>query len=205
MNLYEKLDLAPDATQQEIKDAYRDMAKEVHPDKGGDTEAFKDISKAYTVLSDTRKRKRYDETGIEEGESHTNNLANGLLQRMFMDMLKKAGPKAILRMNVIIEIKQGLAQIINSAEKNKKGITEANDQLKAVLARIVHKNDQNVLSSIIRGQIEENDHKHTDLCQSIETAGVAQEIIAEYEFVFDKQPEPESNTISILRTTAGGF
>lgn len=206
MNLYEKLQVDPDATQQEIKDAYRDLAKETHPDKeGGDVEAFKDISKAYMVLSDTRKRKRYDETGIEEGESHTNNLANGLLQRMFNDILTKTGPRGILKINVVIEIKQQLNQIINSAEKGKKGLLESTEELEVVLGRVVHKSEQNVFTHILKNRIENNKINHTDLCQSIETAQTALVMIAEYEFIFDRKPEPEHGSIQVIRGTGGNI
>lgn len=50
--------------------AYRKLALKNHPDKGGDPEKFKEISMAYDVLSDSEKRKRYDQygkDGVEDG------------------------------------------------------------------------------------------------------------------------------------------
>jgi molecular chaperone DnaJ len=46
--------------QDELKKAYRSLSKEHHPDHGGDEEKFKEISEAYSVLSDPEKRKDYD-------------------------------------------------------------------------------------------------------------------------------------------------
>jgi molecular chaperone DnaJ len=57
---YSVLGVAEDAPQDEIKKAYRKLAKENHPDKGGDEETFKKISVAYDTIGDEEKRKQYD-------------------------------------------------------------------------------------------------------------------------------------------------
>ena len=59
-NHYETLGVDKNATQDELKKAYRKLSKEHHPDKGGDEEKFKEISEAYSVLSDPEKRKEFD-------------------------------------------------------------------------------------------------------------------------------------------------
>ncbi len=64
-DFYRELGVSSDATPDEIKKAYRKLAKENHPDaNAGNAEAekkFKAVSEAYGVLSDTSKRKEYDE------------------------------------------------------------------------------------------------------------------------------------------------
>jgi len=57
---YATLGVNKNATQDEIKSAYRRLAKQHHPDLGGDADKFKNINQAYDVLSDTAKRAEYD-------------------------------------------------------------------------------------------------------------------------------------------------
>ena len=68
-DLYAVLGVKKDATTDEIKKAYRKLARKYHPDVNpGNKEAedkFKAISEANEVLSDTEKRKIYDEFGYE--------------------------------------------------------------------------------------------------------------------------------------------
>lgn len=75
-DFYQILGVSKTASEQDIKKAYRKLAMEHHPDRNPDNqkeaeERFKDISEAYSVLSDSEKRQRYDMGGF--GTSYTNN------------------------------------------------------------------------------------------------------------------------------------
>ncbi|KFZ13643.1 hypothetical protein V502_06505 [Pseudogymnoascus sp. VKM F-4520 (FW-2644)] len=69
MKLYSALSIKPEATQDEIKKAYRKSAMKWHPDKNPNNpqavEKFKEVSQAYEILSDPEKRKTYDQYGLE--------------------------------------------------------------------------------------------------------------------------------------------
>jgi molecular chaperone DnaJ len=60
---YETLGVGKNASADEIKKAFRKKAHELHPDKGGDAEAFKSVNEAYQVLGDEKKRATYDRFG----------------------------------------------------------------------------------------------------------------------------------------------
>ncbi|WP_404291430.1 molecular chaperone DnaJ [Glutamicibacter arilaitensis] len=67
---YETLGVAKDATPQEIKSAYRKLARKLHPDVNpseGAAEQFKLVTRAYEVLSDEKKRANFDATGDLNG------------------------------------------------------------------------------------------------------------------------------------------
>ena len=60
---YKTLNINRNATQDEIKKAFRKLSKTHHPDKGGDESTFKELSEAYDTLSDGDKRAKYDRGG----------------------------------------------------------------------------------------------------------------------------------------------
>ncbi|MFL5922147.1 MAG: molecular chaperone DnaJ [Gaiellaceae bacterium] len=72
-DLYETLGIAKGASAEEIKKAYRKLARKYHPDANpGDASAeerFKEVQHAYDVLSDPEKRKQYDRFGSQNGRA----------------------------------------------------------------------------------------------------------------------------------------
>lgn len=60
---YEVLGVGKSASADEIKKAFRKLAIENHPDRGGDENKFKEANEAYEVLKDSSKRQRYDQFG----------------------------------------------------------------------------------------------------------------------------------------------
>lgn len=60
MDYYSTLGLNRNASQEDIKAAYRKMAMRYHPDRGGDERKFKEIEEAYRTLSDPQKKQMFD-------------------------------------------------------------------------------------------------------------------------------------------------
>lgn len=62
-NYYDILGIDKKASKDDVKKAFRRLAQKHHPDKGGDEAKFKEITEAYGVLSDDKKRREYDTYG----------------------------------------------------------------------------------------------------------------------------------------------
>ncbi|MBV1788999.1 molecular chaperone DnaJ [Marinobacterium sp. D7] len=86
---YELLDVPRDASDRDIKKAYRRLAMKYHPDRNPDNKAaedrFKEISEAYEVLSDSQKRAAYDQFG-HEGVSGQGGFGGGGFEGNFSDI-----------------------------------------------------------------------------------------------------------------------
>ena len=65
---YSILQVRPDASPEEVRAAYRRIAKLYHPDAGGTSEAFQSVQEAYDILSDPVLRRKYD--AAHEGRFH---------------------------------------------------------------------------------------------------------------------------------------
>jgi len=88
-DLYGRLGLSKSASNDEIKKAYRTLAKEKHPDRGGNPEEFKSIQEAHEILTDDSRRRMYDVTGSTQengGGGHPmNGMAAGGIPFSFMN------------------------------------------------------------------------------------------------------------------------
>ena len=65
-NPYEILGVDKETPAEDIKKAYREKSKELHPDRSGSDEDFTNLKKAYDILSDPAKRSLYDDYGIND-------------------------------------------------------------------------------------------------------------------------------------------
>jgi len=77
-SLYDILGVSKSDSCTAIKKAYLKLARVHHPDKGGDPEKFKEITKASDILSDEKKRKIYDETGMTDEQMMERGQAGGM-------------------------------------------------------------------------------------------------------------------------------
>src|SRR3990167_8544801 len=114
--LYDILGLDEDASEKDIKDAYQEKAKANHPDKGGEKETFQEIVRSYSILSNPKKRKKYDETGNENPEQNFETRFMSLINQIFMQIIEK---NDIQYTDLINEFKIHLIQQKASFEKHK--------------------------------------------------------------------------------------
>ena len=114
MDLYQVLGVARDASGDEIKKAYRKLAREMHPDVNPDpkvAEKFKEITAAYEVLSDPDKRQNYDMGGSGFGEGFAGGFGFSDIMDAFFGgggargprSRSRAGQDALIRVAITLE------------------------------------------------------------------------------------------------------
>jgi len=81
--LYDDLAVDKKSTPDQIKKAYRQKAKKTHPDNGGNSDEFRTIAKAYNILSDEEKRKRYDNGENPDNINQSNTHEQQVLSIVF--------------------------------------------------------------------------------------------------------------------------
>ena len=107
MNPYKILGVEKNATKDEIKKAYRQLAKKYHPDVSNDDkdleEKFKEISEAYEILSDEKKRKEFDRFGQVNRNQRTHSAYHD-----YFDRQNSYGQRAPRRKTIHPDIRVGL-------------------------------------------------------------------------------------------------
>jgi len=90
-SLYETLGVAPDATVDQIRSAYRQLALRYHPDKnpGDDGQTFVAVAQAFEVLSDSTTRARYDRSGEHDGLTQLDLVSAEEMMEAFFSQCKK--------------------------------------------------------------------------------------------------------------------
>lgn len=91
--LYKVLGVEKNSSASEIKKAYRKLAVKHHPDKGGDPDTFKEISKAYDILGDEEKRTQYDQYGEEGVGQNGPQDGNDIFDMMFNQGQRRSSGK----------------------------------------------------------------------------------------------------------------
>lgn len=132
---YEKLGIKPDAPTDQIKKAFRELAKEMHPDvsQSESTAEFCEMKEAYELLVSPERRAKYDATGQESERLRTQDIATSELQALFMRVIDDVDCKSIdmvkYACDVIKASKESLAKEKRSIETKRKRYADAGERL----------------------------------------------------------------------------
>lgn len=154
---YEVLGLDRDCDGESVRAAYRRLAKEAHPDSGGDGEQFARLQASYDLLRDPVRRKVYDDTGYDPELADAKDLKGLLLleplvNEMILDEREPGSfdPVAAMRRKLSDDILKSRFHILE--------LERHRDRVRKHLARIARrKRDQNgsdVLGSMLRARSE---------------------------------------------------
>lgn len=132
-NPYETLGVDKNATGKEIKDAFKEKAKDAHPDKGGSHDDMIKLNEALSVLTDPARKARYD-SGIDTEEIPFNNKLMSFYQAVLSNVLGRRPKLETLDLMKVFEesIRNGYNKVSSSIEEQQGKIqyfTEFKDRL----------------------------------------------------------------------------
>ena len=183
MNLYDELGLTPNCTFDEIKQRYRALAQQHHPDKGGDEDIFKKIKLAYEVLSDASRRAEYDATGKIQEDIPIRIEALQELSGLVIHCVGKINPD---HDDLIIRMKLELADNITQIKEN---IITCNNyiiKLNKILKKVNRKKEgDNFIKSIIEEQIKMREGELKNFNHKISLCNYMLDLLDDYYYGLD--------------------
>lgn len=186
MTHYETLGVASDATHAQIKAAYRRLASQHHPDReGGDKDKAAAVNDAYACLSDTERRRRYDESGQD---GHTGPSPEEQRRIEIQTALLSALKAAIAHDDVeelgLIALTRGrLEGAINQAQGQSKEIAKAIGRLERLKKRTRRKADgaDDLVQMMLDGQLQDLQRALAAAKDADQTMGEALKLLEVYE------------------------
>lgn len=193
-NLYDILNIDKNTTKEEIKKAYKKMAKKYHPDKiGGDEEKIKEINKAYLILYNEITRTEYDETGETEGKQDSDLISS--LCQLFIIVLEKTGGDDS---NLIQIMRDEIQKKIISGEREIDISEKAIEKFKKIKKRVKKKKEgflYNAIISTIERNIESSKNQKNKKEREIENYKKMKELL--YEIDYEYKPNPRGEDCSM--------
>lgn len=183
-NHYEILGVPKNATESEIKRAFRKKASKAHPDKeGGSSEKMAALNKAWMCLGDPQKRIRYDQTGDEGDGPSPEQKGQGILVSFFNAELENGSGK-----NITDKVRKALKKHISDGEKFYSKFDAEMKKLVKSQKKIKKKTPGfDILHEIINSKINVVELNRSRLTMNLADANEALRLLDEYE----EESEPE--------------
>lgn len=186
--LYGILGVGRDASQAAIKKAYRKKAKSLHPDKGGDAEAFQALEKAHRTLGDPQLRAEYDATGNTDGRKLDNSLsaAYSLIAGTCEQILNKilAGGNNPLHFDIVADIRTHITAPIAKGEGARKKIERHLSLIRPLEGKFKAKSGENILEGLVKAKIAQGERQMEATDAELAKFRKAEEIMKDYSFAW---------------------
>lgn len=201
---YENLGVSKDASQDEIKKAYRKKASKTHPDKGGSDSEFAKISGSYRVLSDPEKRKEYDAFGIDSEMTDKEKSAIRHLKDMFTISLKEMVSSSSMfghaqQSTIVKSTVRKIREQIKTTKENIKATETVSTEMqkrKGIVKRITQ--GTNIFHGILDEMSGEADKANLGFKNQLEMLELALEMALEYSDVNVEDKSSESKYQPLL-------
>ena len=151
-NLYETLGVPKDASAEEIKNAYREKAKENHPDKFNSekeqkeaTDKMTEINHAYEVLNNPQRRERYDNTGSDSKPPAFEKKFQSMVDSLVLQIIEHNDVKQV---DVIELIRQSIVDGLTNYKSQKKQIEASLNKLHMIKKRTKTLGDRTVIDAL---------------------------------------------------------
>lgn len=188
-SLYDTLGVSNDATIEEIKEAYRNLAKIHHPDKeGGSHEKMEKLNKAYAVLKDERARKHYDETGEVDSMDFEKRFT-AFAQDVFMRLVESHDVKST---DLIGAFENHMNKLLLGNKNAKKDFEKKLERFNFVLERLKSKNNHNPIRIVLESNIAHAKQTLKAIDNDTEFINQCKTRLKDYTYDFDKA---ESNRV----------
>jgi curved DNA-binding protein CbpA len=150
---YDILGVARDASEEQIKAAYRKRAKAAHPDSGGDTDAFSRLQKAYELLLDPVRRKVFDDTGYDVELTDAVDLqALVAIEKLITEMvLDEREPGTF---DPVAKMRAALLEEIRKANFSKSELERHSSRIGLHLDRLGKRPGKDVVGHMLRARIK---------------------------------------------------
>lgn len=150
---YDILGVGRDASDEQIKAAYRKRAKGTHPDSGGDAEAFGRLKKAHELLLDPVRRKVFDDTGYDVELTDAVDLqALVAIEKLITDMvLDEREPGTF---DPVAHMRASLLEEIRKANFSKSELERHSDRIRLHLDRLGKRPGKDVVGHMLRARIK---------------------------------------------------
>lgn len=186
---YEVLGITKEATEQEIKDSYRNLSKKYHTDnlESGNREKFEEIKKAYDLLINPSSRRTYEMYGVEMDFAHQSRLIAVDLYCQIVTIIPLGVPISYaLKDKFENEVFPSLSRDMNEKKKRY-------EKLSTRFGSILEKPEEDFLSPLVLQKIRDYESSYKEAWLVHDLHREAFRLLTKYKFDLDQLKAPEED------------